>query len=226
MIRIDVEHLSVYNIQDKCVVVGDRTVCSRLANDGIFLLDTVFQPSTPNLSVQVQASPAINSNSSLERTLELNVNDAASLLASLKQIEPDLVAGLDSLVGQLEAQLDGGRNASTSPTRSCTQEGGEEEEEETDAARDGFDEFGSEQVQLVSRSGEENSSWSTVKITDSYFSLLSTLSQCLDEIKRTNIQSVAIPILSLLLDRLYRLDTTLIEKHLATNVNGATSSFG
>jgi len=183
------------------VVVGDKTVCSRLANDGIFLLDTVFQPSIPNLSIQIPPPPS--STPTLIRTLEININDAASLVASLKQIEPDAIAGLDSLVSQLETQLSEKR-AKTPPPN--------------DADEDESPESPSLTV--------ENTSWSTVKITDSYFSLLSTLSQCLDEIKRTNLQSVAIPILSLLLDRLYRLDTTLIEKQLATNSSGASASFG
>lgn len=224
----DFDHLNLYNIQDKCVVVGDRTLCSRLANDGIFLLDTVFQPSTSNLSNQIQTS-----SNKIIRTLELNLNDASSLLAGLKQIESDLINGLDSLIAQLEAQFNNNNNnnsnnnnratllATTTPhlltaSTSSTSATGDvvvANEPATAATANNSD--------LL-----ENSSWSTVKITDSYFSLLSILSQCLDEIKRINLQSVAIPILSLLLDRLYRLDTTLIEKQLSTNNGSSSTSFG
>lgn len=218
--------MNVFNIQDKCIVVGDRTVCSRLANDGIFLLDTVFQPSIPNLSSQISAAaaaaaaaaasaggslaPAINSPT---RTLELNVNDAASLLASFKQIELDLIPGLDPLIAQLEVQLAALTNKTSSSDYS--------EETNAAAALDDLD--------LLAVS--ENS-WTTVKITDSYYSLYTTLTQAIEEIKRTNLQSVSIPILSLLLDRLYRLDATLIEKQLATNSQSgaaaaaAAGSFG
>jgi hypothetical protein len=169
------------------------------------------------------------------RSLEINVNDAASLLASLKQIEPDIIAGLDSLIAQLSAQLDKTRTStksSTSPAPTLVDSGGGgggggEGDEETStplplASSSSSSPSSSSSSSLL----VENSSWSTVLITDSYFTLLSTLTQCLDEIKRTNLQSVAIPIISLLLDRLYRLDTTLIEKQLATNSNGTTASFG
>jgi baculoviral IAP repeat-containing protein 6 (apollon) len=45
-----------------------------------------------------------------------------------------------------------------------------------------------------------------VKINGTHSSLLSVFTQTIDELKRLNIQSLGIPILSSLLDRLYRLD--------------------
>lgn len=205
--------MNVYNIQDKCVVVGDQTVCSRLANDGIFLLDTVFQPSIPNLSNQLPSTNPNNNSPSpnpatLNRTLELNVNDAASLLSNLKQIEPDLITGLDSLITQLDTQLTTLSTSQQKPINSA-------------------DLIESTSTLVDEDLTDVENSWTTIRITDNYFSLLNTLGQSLDEIKRTNLQSVAIPIISLLLDRLYRLDANLIEKQLASNNAGSSSgTFG
>lgn len=174
--------MRLFNIQDKCIVVSDRTVCSRLANDGIFLLDTPFQPSVPNLSNLVQANGSAAA-TSLTRTIELNLNDAESLLQSLKQIEIDFINGLDNLIDQIEKQF-------AQLAECCV---------------DANDKLA-------------NNSWCTIRLTDNYFNLLSTFTQCLEEIKRTNMQSVAIPIMSLILDRLYRLDSTLIEKQLFNSI--------
>ena len=66
--------------------------------------------------------------------------------------------------------------------------------------------------------------WSTVKITDTHANLLSILSQSLEETKRINLQSIAIPTLSMLLDRLYRLDTALIESQLQSDAIGKWSA--
>lgn len=170
--------LRIHNIQDKCIVVSDKTICSRLANEGLFLLDTVFQPAQLNLS-SLSNSPEASS-SSLLRTLELGLNDSISLLNSLKQLECDSINGLDSLIKQIQTQVD----TLSQPV--------------------------------------DDTSWKTVQITDNYFTLLTLLTQCLDEIKRINLQSVSIPILSLLLDRLYRLDLNLIERQLQV-LNASTA---
>ncbi len=67
--------------------------------------------------------------------------------------------------------------------------------------------------------------WATVRITDTYSNLLTILTQSLDEIKRTNIQSVAIQTISILLDRLYRLDYTLVETQLNNTIGVPFSNF-
>jgi baculoviral IAP repeat-containing protein 6 (apollon) len=67
--------------------------------------------------------------------------------------------------------------------------------------------------------------WTTVRITDTYSNLLTILTQSLDEIKRTNIQSVAIQTISILLDRLYRLDYTLVETQLNNTIGVPFSNF-
>jgi baculoviral IAP repeat-containing protein 6 len=72
---------------------------------------------------------------------------------------------------------------------------------------------------LVSASLDEP--WSTIKLTETHTNFIVMLTQSLDEIKRNNMQSVAIPIISLLLDRLYRLDLTLIESQSTLNNMGS-----
>jgi hypothetical protein len=158
-------------------VVSDKTVCSRLANDGLFLLDTVFQTSS-NLSST--AANLINEAKQL-KTLELNINDATTLLNAFKSIEfssetsssQSNLTGLDNLVHQIEKQL-----SSLNP----------------------YDQ------------------WATVKLTESYSNLLLVLTHSLEETKRNNLQSVSIPIFSLLLDRLYRLDSSLIETQIQNSM--------
>ena len=168
------EYLKVYNIQDKCIVVSDQTICSRIAHDGLFLLDSVFQTSF-NLSNTV-ASLSKN-----KKSLEMNIADARTLLNALKLIEPDNVNGLDEIMSQLKDQINDSTNQ-------------------------------------IDR-------WNTIKITDTYANLLSVLSLSLDEIKRINLQSIAIPTLSMLLDRLYRLDTFLIDNQLQNTLGTSFSNF-
>ena len=169
----------MYNIQDKCLVVGDQTVCSRTAHDGLFLLDTVFQTSFGLSTAAANTNP---SSAKSKKTIELNMNDARALYTALKQIESDNVNGLEDLLEQIKQQLN---ETSSNPL----------------------------------------DRWSTVKLTDTYSSLLSTLTQSLDEIKRVNLQSIAIPILSMLLDRLYRLDTFLIDNQLQNTLGASFSNF-
>lgn len=178
--KIDLEKnfFQILNIQDKCIIVSDRTICSRYANEGFFLLDTVLQPSLLNLSQT--STPDV-----VFRTLEIGLNEALSLLESLKLIDPSTIQGLDVLIKQIQIQCD------------CL-------------------------CKL------DDTSWLTVQITENYFTLLTLLTQCLEEIKRINIQCVSIPIISLLLDRLYRLDSNLIDKQLYgsnSNINGIQQSF-
>ncbi|CAF0910527.1 unnamed protein product [Brachionus calyciflorus] len=168
-IDLNYNYFKILNIQDKCIIVSDRTICSRLANEGLFLLDSVLQASTLNLS-------QTNTPEIVFRTLELSLNDAINLVQSLKLIECDSIEGLDTLIKQIDIQID------------CLNK-------------------------------LDDTSWLTVQITENYFTLLTLLTQCLDEIKRTCLQSVAIPIISLLLDRLYRLDSNLIEKQIHGGVS-------
>ena len=151
----------------------DHTLCSRLAHDGYFLLDTVFQTSFK--PAVVQQSPNI-------KTLEINSFEAKSLLNALKQIETENINGLDDIITQLKQQL---------------------------------------QSDTLNQSDQ----WSTVHITDTYTNLLQILTQCLDEIKRINIQSVSIATISILLDRLYRLDYSLVETQLNNTIGVAFSNF-
>ena len=182
---IEFNFLRVHNIQEKCIVVSDKTVCSRLANDGLFLLDTVFQTSSNLAGGNLITS---NNDSKQLRTLELNINDATTLLNALKIIESSLdsnninnnnnnsihnLNGLDTIIQQIEKQLSS--------------------------------------LNLYDQ-------WATVKITETYSNMLNCLTQCLEETKRNNLQSVAIPIFSLLLDRLYRLDSSLIETQIQNSM--------
>ena len=169
--------LRIYNIQDKCIIASERTICSRLAHDGLFLLDTVFQTSF-NSTAAKQNQQSIKNRISLE----LNCFDAKSLLAALKLIESENVNGLEEIILDLERQIS--------------------------------------ELKVASPTDQ----WATVKITDTYSNLLTILSQSLDETKRINLQSPAIPTLSMLLDRLYRLDTSLIESQLQSHTIGSMFS--
>ena len=92
---LEYEYVKIYNIQDKCIVTTDYTICNRLAHDGYFLLDTVFQTS---FKAGQTTSPNI-------KTLEINAFEAKGLLNAFKQIEPDNVNGLDEIINQLKLQL-------------------------------------------------------------------------------------------------------------------------
>ena len=162
--------MDIVNIQDKCIVVGERTVCSRFANDGLLLLDTVFQPCINKHTQHATRNPT--------KTLELSMNDALNLLTALKSIEIDNICGLDEFIASIEKQMSALMNAP------CEE------------------------------------AWASVKLTENHANLIVMLTQSLDEIKRSSMQSVAIPIISLLLDRLYRLDLTLIENQAALFGNG------
>ena len=89
-----------------------------MANDGLFLLDTVFQTSSNLAGGNLITS---NNDSKQLRTLELNINDATTLLNALKIIESSLdsnninnnnnnnsihnLNGLDTIIEQIEKQL-------------------------------------------------------------------------------------------------------------------------
>ena len=178
---LEYDYVKIYNIQDKCIVATDHTLCCRLAHDGYFLLDTVFQTSFKPSLVQGQSNI---------KSLEMNAFDAKGLFNSLKQIESENVNGLDEIIAQLKQQLD--------------------------------------QVNTLSCSSSSSSSldqWSTVRITDTYSNLVQILTQSLDEIKRISMQSVAIPTISILLDRLYRMDFTLVETQLNNTIGVAFTNF-
>lgn len=173
LIFSEYDYVKIHNIQDKCIVATDHTLCGRVAHDGYFLLDTVFQTSFKQTLVQ----------GANVKSLEMNAFDAKSLFGALKQIESENVNGLDDMIAQLKQQLD----------------------------------------QLNSSSMSDQ--WSAVRITDTYSNLLQILTQSLDEIKRISMQSVAIPIISILLDRLYRLDFSLVETQLNNSIGVAFSNF-
>ncbi len=168
--------MRIFNIHDKCIVASDRTICSRLAHDGLFLLDTVFQTSFNSITSK-QFPVNLQPSSKALFTLELNLFDARSLLTALKSIEAENIniSGLDDMISEITHQV------SALSTNSPLDQ------------------------------------WCTVKINDTYTNLLNILSQALEETKRINLQSIAISILSMLLDRLYRLDTALIETQLQSN---------
>ena len=175
------EAFDIINIQDKCIIIGDHTVCSRFSNEGMFLLDTVFQTSSPSNSTKTA------------KTLELNINDAINLLNSLKSIEPDCVNGLDEFIFNLETQINDATPSSSSS----------------------------------SASSPLPQSWTTIKLTDNYANFVLLLTQSLDEIKRNNLQCVAIPIISLMLDRLYRLDQAFLDSQFSNGqYQAAAASLG
>ncbi len=169
----DYKYVRIFNIHDKCIVASDRTICSRLAHDGLFLLDTVFQTSFNSVTSK-QFPASLQPSGKTLFTLELNLFDARSLLTALRSIEAENINinGLEDMIGDI-----------------------------------------SRQVSALSRNSPLDQ-WCTVKISDTYANLLTVLSQALEETKRINLQSVAISVLSMLLDRLYRLDTALIETQL------------
>jgi baculoviral IAP repeat-containing protein 6 len=153
-------------------VTTDYTICNRLAHDGYFLLDTVFQTSFKPGQV---TSPNV-------KALEINAFEAKGLLNAFKQIEPENVNGLDEIINQLK-------------------------------------------LQLSSEMAGTADQWNTIQISDTYSNLLTILTQSLDEIKRTNLQSSAISTLSILLDRLYRLDYSLVESQLNNTIGVPFSNF-
>jgi hypothetical protein len=209
-------------VQEKCIVVSDRTVCSRLANEGKFLLDTVFQSAIPNLNTNNNSNgfmsgltpvsyppyPIYNTNNyhvNTNRTLELTLNDASILLNALRSLETSQSVANESLtvqtlVDQLDSQIKFYTNGSAS---SCS---------------NGFSSVDVVMEYNEPSGGDDDgalvNSWTTIRLTECYHYMTQTFQQCIDELKRTNLQSPAISILSLLLDRLYRLDATLIESHL------------
>jgi baculoviral IAP repeat-containing protein 6 (apollon) len=130
------------------------------------------------------------------KTLELNAFEAKGLLNALKQIESENVNGLDEIINQLKQQQ---QQIATFDSSSSTASS--------------------------SLSSGSTDQWTTVRITDTYSNLLTILTQSLDEIKRTNIQSVAIQTISILLDRLYRLDYTLVETQLNNTIGVPFSNF-
>lgn len=130
------------------------------------------------------------------KTLELNAFEAKGLLNALKQIESENVNGLDEIINQLKQQQ---QQIAT------------------------FDSSSSSASSSLSSGSTDQ--WTTVRITDTYSNLLTILTQSLDEIKRTNIQSVAIQTISILLDRLYRLDYTLVETQLNNTIGVPFSNF-
>lgn len=149
--------IKIQNIQEKCLTVGDQTICSRLTYDGAYLFDSVFQRSFNSKE----------DTSKVQVELEITLNDAYILLSVLKSIEIDVVSGLDLILSQIDKQFN--------------------------------------------EKKKNNEAWSTVTIKETFNTLLLVLNQALDEIKRTNSQSLGIPILSGLIDRLFRLNMNNIE---------------
>lgn len=268
-------------------------MCSRLSYDGKFLLDTVFQSATPNLSQTCNLSNHVQLSTSLLlsatggahgalaaggagggagvvnslapfystlstsavsaylntqtlsnsnnynlndlRTLELTLNESLVLLSALKQLEmnPSIGGGggidsggsfsLISIIEQLEEQI---KKLNYGNQESCDSfvdrasmiglGGGGGSGDLNDLA------CGSDAEWMVVNS------WTTVRLTDTYQYLVNTFTQSLEDLKRTNMQSLAIPVLASLLDRLYRLDSTLIESHLlnAQLTNSASAAGG
>jgi hypothetical protein len=256
------------------VVVSDRTVCSRLANEGKFLLDTVFQSATTNLNgisssnhhnhhnhhhamYSLMPPPPLlpassssssypyltyndnNYHSSSSRTLELTFNDATTLVHALRSLETTSQSAhseslsVQPLIEQIDAQL---KHFSGSRKASDTKSGGQFNNAflvvDNECNSSGDECAGSSSSSNSNNSGGGvhcvgMNSWTTVLLTECYHYMSQTFQQCIDELKRTNLQSPAIPIISLLLDRLYRLDATLIDSHLLSaqlsNSNGGAS---
>ncbi len=213
--------------------MSDRTVCSRLANEGKFLLDTVFQSAIPNLNTNNNSNqngflnsltpvsypyPVYNNNNynvNTNRTLELTLNDASTLLNALRSLETSQSVAneslsLQTLIDQLDSQIKLHTNSSATRFNGIVI-GDTESSDDTVTVN----------------------SWTSVRLTECYHYMTQTFQQCIDELKRTNLQSPAISVISLLLDRLYRLDASLIESHLlnaqltnnsAHNVAGANNA--
>lgn len=89
-------NVNIVNIQEKCLIISDKTICSRTAYDGTLLLDSVFQ------------TPINSKHYSIEQfkfEIEINLNDAYTLVNVLKSIENETINGLDEIVFQLNKQL-------------------------------------------------------------------------------------------------------------------------
>jgi baculoviral IAP repeat-containing protein 6 len=151
-------HLSyvrLFNIQEKCLSISEKTMCTRMPYDGAYMLDTVFQTVCESEQARV--------------TLELNVYNAEVLINALKSVDAELVNGLDEFVHTLEQQY-----AHIRAQKALTQ-------------------------------------WHTVRICDAHGTLMSLLVQSLDELKRVDVQSLGIPVLSGLIDRLFRLNSANLD---------------
>jgi hypothetical protein len=162
--------VKLINIQEKCIILSDKTICSRTAYDGTLLLDSAFQVASSSNNEQYKFE------------LEINLNDAYTLVNVLKSIEVELIHGLDEIIKQLTE----------------------------DIQRQSL--FKNDSVSFLFKFFHFISlfylflKWNTVKINGAHGFLLLVFTQSLDEIKRINSQSLGIPILSSLLDRLFRLD--------------------
>jgi hypothetical protein len=158
--------IRVYNLQEKCVIVSDWTLCCRSTHDGLLLLDTVFQ--TPsNLSSCSGSITSGSSTSSLSnekqnvRTLELHLNDAVTLLNALKSIEIDVINGLEDIIKQIEKQFADAR-----------------QEENPVLSFDCSNTVDNICLQLDNITGSNISDpWTTIRITDDYSNLLVIFTQ-------------------------------------------------
>ena len=199
-------------MQEKCIVVSDRTVCSRLANEGKFLLDTVFQSAMPNLTQQSQLTSTSFSNPPLNpASSSLSASSAAFASANnANNYNINSNRALELTLYDAQTLLNALRTLDTS----ASQHHSSHHHHDTLVLGPIIEQLDSQLRQLSAESSSLINSWTTVRLFESYSYLLNTFQLSLDELKRISMQSPAIPVISLLLDRLYRLDATLIESHL------------
>lgn len=93
--------VKIINIQDKCIVLGEKTLCSRTVYDGTLLLDSVFQLSTNSSLVNIE---------NLKFEIELSLSDAYTLVNVLKLIEIEQIHGLDDIISQLTNEIQKNRS--------------------------------------------------------------------------------------------------------------------
>ena len=91
-----VSSVKVINIQEKCIILSDKTICSRTAYDGTLLLDSAFQLSLNSNSTNID---------NYKFEIEISLNDAYTLVNVLKSIESELIHGLDELIMQLTIEI-------------------------------------------------------------------------------------------------------------------------
>ena len=89
--------IKVINILDKCIILSDKTICSRTAYDGTLLLDSVFQLSTNSNLINIDQ---------FKFEIEISLNDAYTLVNVIKSIEIELIHGLDEIISQLTNEIE------------------------------------------------------------------------------------------------------------------------
>jgi hypothetical protein len=97
---LDSNNIRAVNILDKCIILSDKTICSRTAYDSTLLLDTVFQLSTNSNLINIDQ---------FKFEIEISLNDAYTLINVIKSIEIELIHGLDEIISQLTKEIDRNR---------------------------------------------------------------------------------------------------------------------